>query len=186
MLFSAQIASLYPLYRSVILDSSATIHIFNNIAWFLNYCHALPDDFLHTGDTTVLISGYREVDIELISPEGNMILCLYDMAFCRNFACNVISLRQLRKRGYYWDNYPPYNRLYRKDRSVIYELQDCHGQFVIEYNTPEKSAFSLYCHCITLWTERAPNTGIEILWHLRLGHPGPEVLNHLPGYSQGV
>ena len=100
-LFSAITVSSYLLHKSVILNSGAIIHIFNTITRFLNYRHALPDDYLFAGDTQVLILGYGEIDIELSGPAGRAIMHLYDMAYCENFACSIISLCQLRRHGYY-------------------------------------------------------------------------------------
>ena len=49
-----------------------------------------------------------------------------------------------------------------------------------------KASFGVRRNRFNSWTERAPNTGTEQRWHLRMGHPGPEALNHLTGHSKGV
>lgn len=38
----------------------------------------------------------------------------------------------------------------------------------------------------TIFTKRRPLTSEAILWHGRLGHPGPKALEHLVNSSQGV
>ncbi|KAJ8129613.1 hypothetical protein O1611_g4017 [Lasiodiplodia mahajangana] len=155
---------------------------------FLNFRWAPPADCVYAGDVTVSIQGYGDVDIQINGPDGERIMRLIDVAFCENFACNLVSLRQLRKKGYYWDNRPPNNCLRRKDGSVVCELKDKFGQFIIE-DIPwdvTKAAFGIRRNRFNSWTERPPSAASERVWHLRLGHPGPEVLNHLPGHSKGV
>lgn len=180
--------SSYPLRCSAILDSGTTIHIFNTITRFLNFRHAPPGDCVYAGDVIVPVQGYGEVDIKVNGPDGPRIMRLFDVAFCENFACNLVSLRQLRRKGYYWDNKTPNNCLRRKDDSVVCELLDRYDQFVIEDITLSmtKAAFGVRRNNFNSWTERAPSTATERVWHLRLGHPGPEVLNHLSGHSKGV
>jgi hypothetical protein len=53
----------YPLKNSAILDSGTTIHIFNEIARFLNFRTADPRDFVWAGEHKVPIQGYGNLDI---------------------------------------------------------------------------------------------------------------------------
>ena len=179
----------YPLKNSAILDSGTTTHIFNEITRFLNFRAADPGDFVWAGKHKVPIQGYGNVDIEIRNPKGiRKILRLYDVAFCQDFASNLVSLRQLRKRGIWWDNRPGYNHLRRTNFSVIAVLEDHYDQFVLEYIPEEipRAAFHARRNKFNSWTKRAPSYGDTIKWHLRLGHPGPKALEHLVNCSQGA
>lgn len=113
---------------------------------------------------------------------------LHDVAFCENFACNLVSLRLLRRKGYWWDNKVPNNYLRRKDDSIICSLIDRHDQFVIEdiQEPMTKASFGARRNRINSWTERSPSSANGHIWHLRLGHPGPAAIDHLPHHSRGV
>jgi hypothetical protein len=95
----------YPLKNSAILDSGTTIHIFNEITRFVNLRSADTGDFVWAGQHKVPIQGYGNVDIEIKNPVKNSnskeprILRLHDVAFCQDFASNLVSLRHLRKRS---------------------------------------------------------------------------------------
>jgi hypothetical protein len=178
----------YPLKNSAILDSGTTIHIFNEIARFLNFRTANPGDFVWAGEHKVPIQGYGNVDIEVKGTNGRKILRLNNVAFCEDFACNLVSLRQLRKRGLWWDNRPGYNLLRRGDNTVAAVLKDHYDQFVLEF-IPEnlaKSAFYTRRNLHNSWTEKPPAYGDALKWHLRLGHPGPQALQHLVNCSTGA
>ena len=178
----------YPLKHSAILDSGSTIHIFNEICRFLDYRPAPFGDFVYAGDSQVAIYGYGDVDIRVQGPQGPSILRLRDVAHCRNFACNIVSYRQLRKRGYYWDTKGNNNHIRRKDDSILCTLNDKFDQYVLEYihESMTAAAFLARRNQYNSWTKRPPCSGNESRWHLRLGHPGPEALRHLVGQSRGV
>jgi len=44
---------------------------------------------------------------------------VYDVAYCECFAANLVSFRQLRKLGYWWDTRLQYNWLRHESDSVI-------------------------------------------------------------------
>lgn len=144
---------------------------------------------MFAGSAKVPIRGYGEVDIQVeTSQSGTRILRLYDVAYCQGFACNLVSLRLLRRKGYWWDNKPPNNCLRIGNGSLTCELSDHHDQFVLEYIPQDlsRAAFHTRRNKINSWTKRAPSSTDQRTWHLRLGHPGPEALDHLVGHSQGV
>ncbi|KAF4340968.1 hypothetical protein FBEOM_5107 [Fusarium beomiforme] len=178
----------YPLKHSAILDSGSTIHIFNEVCRFLDYRPAPFGDFVYAGDSPVAIHGYGNVDIRVQGPQGPSILRLRDVAHCINFACNIVSYRQLRKRGYYWDTKGNNNHICRKDDSILCILTDHFDQYVLEYidKSTTAAAFLAKRKQYDSWTKRPPRSGNENLWHLRLGHPGPEALRHVAGQSRGV
>jgi hypothetical protein len=178
----------YPLRHSAILDSGSTIHIFNEVCRFLNYRPAPSGDFVYAGESPVAIHGYGNVDIRVQGPQGPSLLRLRDVAHCINFACNIVSYRQLRKRGYYWDTKGNNNQIRRKDDSILCTLTDHFDQYVLEHidKSTTAAAFLAKRKQYDSWTKRPPRSGDETFWHLRLGHPGPEALKHLVGQSRGV
>jgi Reverse transcriptase (RNA-dependent DNA polymerase) len=178
----------YPLKNSAILDSGTTIHIFNEISRFLNFRSADHGDFVWAGEHKVPIQGYGNVDIKIRSPKGTRILRLFDVAFCQDFASNLVSLQQLHKRGLWWDNRPGYNHLRRSDFSTLARLEKHHGQFVLEYEPDEvpRAVFFTRRNRYNSWTKRPSAVGDAMKWHLRLGHPGPGALEHLVNCSTGA
>jgi hypothetical protein len=179
----------YPLKHSAILDSGTTLHIFNEISRFLRFRTAPTGDFVWAGDTKVKIQGYGDVDIEIAGATRKQVMRLSDVAFCEDFACNLVSLRQLHKQGYWWDNRPKYNHLRRSsDDSIVACLQSYYNQFVLEYipYNVSRAAFHARRNKFNSWTQRRPVTSDAWKWHLRLGHPGPEALDHLVVCSQGA
>ncbi|RYP87917.1 hypothetical protein DL769_000369 [Monosporascus sp. CRB-8-3] len=166
----------------------STIHIFNLISRFLNYRTTIQGDGVYAGNSFVPIRGYGDVDVLLQSPDGPRALRLYDVAHCEDFACNLVSLRQLQKKGYWWDNRGINNFIRDKYDQVVATLTDKFDQFVIEdiSATATHAALATYRRNVNSWTARPPRTGDGTMWHLRLGHPGPEVIARLRSHTKGV
>ncbi len=179
---------LYPLKNSSILDSGSTLHIFNNLIRFSNYRLAEPGDFVWAGDSHVPIHGYGTVHLEVRGPEGRRVLLLRDVAHCPTMATNLVSLRQLRKMGFWWDNRNNPTLLKRRDGTTIATLANKYDQFVLEaipvFQTD--AAFSARHKQHTTWTKRPPAKAIAKTWHERMGHPGPKALEHLVICSEGA
>jgi hypothetical protein len=178
----------YPLKNSAILDSGTTLYIFNQISRFLNF-RTTQGDFVWAGDHKIPILGYREVDIKVKQQiGGTRIMRLYDVALCKGITCNLVSLHVLCQKGYYWDTKPKTTLIRRSDNSVLCSLEEKYNQFVLE-DIPEdidQAAFFTRRNNFNSWTKRKPLAGDALLWHLRLGHPGPQALEHLVNSSQGV
>ena len=77
-------------------------------------------------------------------------------------------------------NDPTYLR--RADNTIIAELKESHGQWVLEDNSTTNQAS---CAIHKSSKPRHPKTD-ALLWHRRLGHPGPSALEHLVSHSQRV
>jgi hypothetical protein len=87
--------------NSATLDSGSTIHVFNEVTRFLNFQTAPDGDFVWAGEHKVPILGYGDIDIQIRDLKGSRIMRLFDVAYCQNFASNLVSLRQLHKQGYW-------------------------------------------------------------------------------------
>lgn len=132
------------------------------------------------------IEDYGTVDIKISSLQGPKILTLTGVAYCPTFACNIISLKGLNRRGIWWDNRR--NSLQRNDGSTLCFLSIHYDQFVVEH-LPEQvpaAAMAARKRKINSWTSRADSSADAMTWHLRLGHPGPRVLEHLVNHSLGA
>lgn len=179
----------YPLINSAILDSGTTIHIFNNRSRFLNMRRAIEGDSVWAGDKRLPITGYGEVDIKIRTINGQRrILRLVDVAHCEKLVCNLVSLRQLRKRGFYWDTRQGITTLRRADGSELCAVPELEGQFVLEHIPiyANNAVFAIRRNQFNSWTRRRPRLASARMWHLRLGHPGPEALVHLVNAAEGV
>lgn len=128
------------------------------------------------------------MDIHTQGLKGTRVIRLFDVALCENFPCNLVSLRQLQKRGYWWDTRPGKNCLRGANDSVICTLVDRHDQFVVEDSPSEvpRGVFMASRGRYNSRTGRAPSKVDARLWHLRLGHPGPRALEHLVNCSTGA
>ena len=97
------------------------------------------------------------------------------MAFCENFACNLVSFRKLLRRGFWWDTRPDQKCLKRADNSVFAYLKDQYDQFVLE-DIPEdlsRGSFFTRRNKFNTYTHRKPRKALAHVWHQRLGHLGP-------------
>jgi hypothetical protein len=91
-----QTSTCHPLKLSMILDSGTTIHIFNHLLRFINFCKAPYHHILITGNHKVPILRYHDIHIELKRPRGGKgTLQLRNTAFCTDFATNLVSFRLL-------------------------------------------------------------------------------------------
>ena len=170
----------YALRNAAILDSGATIHIFNNAQRFSNYRKALRGDAITAGEGQMRVEGYGEVDLELKQPCGiRSVMKLRNVAHCPGFQTNVVSLDHLHKQGIHWDDRPAVNCLRRlRDGSIVCQLSGLCRQFVLEYLSPTETdaAMATRRNRFNSWTSRPPSKEDGNTWHHRLGHPGPEAL----------
>src|ERR1700740_1295021 len=92
-------ASMFLKY-SAILDSGASLHVFNDLSRFSSFQKAPRGDYLLAGASEVPILGYGHVDIRITKQNGTKgILRLKGVAFCPNFVTNIVSFRLLRAKG---------------------------------------------------------------------------------------
>ena len=114
--------------------------------------------------------------------QGPTSLVLYDVAWCPDILCNLVSFRLLQKQGIWWNNKQNPITLRRRDNSIITHLNEAHGQYVFTLDYPS----SFFTRSINSRTKRPASKATALLWHKRLGHPGPAAVEHLVQQSEGV
>lgn len=93
----------YILQQAFLLDPSSTIHIWNHRSRFQNFPWAPAEDYIQAGDSKVRVIDYGEVDLQLTRRGEKHTLRLFDAAYCKGFACSVVSPRVLQKELMWWD-----------------------------------------------------------------------------------
>jgi hypothetical protein len=176
---SALQSTTFPLRDLAILDSGATIHVFNDLSRFSNFKKAPRGDYLLAARSEVPILGYGDVSLQL---KNGKVLRLKNVAFCTDFVTNLVSFRLLKANGIFWNTVN--NTLFREiDSSIICSLKEIAGQQVIEENSrPSILAAQRVQRRRGKPNSRMPrpaSKGDGALWHARMGHPGPMSLHKL-------
>jgi len=187
---------LYSLRNSAILDSGANVHVFNQLSRFRDFHRAEPGDYIAMPEGRAPVLGYGTVDIQVRVSRNHprdrgkfRVLRLQDVACCQNFAVNLVSLRQLRRQGFFWDNERDPTTLRLKcDRSIACYLTESLGQYVLEVmpRNVTKATFHARRNTFNSWTERNPSRAEAYTWHLRLGHSGAQAVRRLVNSTRGV
>ncbi|KAF7566109.1 hypothetical protein PtrM4_144290 [Pyrenophora tritici-repentis] len=172
----------YPLKDAFILDSGSTTHICNDLSRIEDVRPSTPGDYIWAGSSKVWIRGYGAVTLTTEGSQDKQALYIVNVAWCPDFLCSLVSFRLLRRQGIWWDNREDPTSLRRWDGTIIAILSERHGQWIIEDTTLFDSAF----HVRMNRTKRSPQRATAMLWHKRLGHPGPSAIEHLIQQSEGV
>jgi hypothetical protein len=120
----------YPLRFSIILDSAIIITITNDETRLINYKLALIGDEMWFNNKALLILGYGTMILKM----ENQIMLLEDVAYYPYLLTTLVALRELRKKGIYWNNQKDFTSLYKRDYTLICFLKDIYGQYVLEHN----------------------------------------------------
>jgi hypothetical protein len=176
----------YPLRKLFILDSGSTCHITNNPNCVYGFQRPTPGDYIWAGNLKAWIKGYGSIDLTLKNNNNNKAtkVTLQDVAICPGLLCNLVSFRLLRHKGIWWDTRSDPTTLRGAENRTIGTVIEMHGQWVLEYQ-PLPAALFHTCR-ITTRTKRGPQRATALLWHKRLGHPGPASIEHLVQQSEGV
>jgi hypothetical protein len=169
------------------MDSDSSIHISRDRDKFTNFCKAPTGHYALCGSRTVPILGYREIDIELSSlltknPKRKL-LRLNRVAYCLQFLTNLVSLTKLEERGMDWCHRTGEIRL-RGD--IIGYTRRIHHQYVIEQDKSSHTILATSLRKPQKSKRPIPSSANSDLWHLRMGHVGPEALAQLGNQTLGV
>lgn len=179
----------YQLHESTLLDSGTTGHIFNSPARFTTLRMIepdAPDDYYGTGGGNVPIRGWGTVTMRL---NNGQMLTLKDCAFCPTMPTNLLSIAELMKINIYWcprsgwitRGYTPVHRIKQIDNYFIWEVRPIRGSHIVLTKT---SFVMQRSHYRRQAPKSTPNEA-GLLLHLRTGHAGPQVLQHLDG-AKGI
>ena len=187
----------YPLRHSFVLDSGATCHITNNPEQIYHYKPPNEGDFVWAGNSRIWIMGYGTIILNLTHNQRPRKLVLDHVAICPDLLCNLVSFRKLRQTGIWWDTKPEPTALKRLDGTTICELSERCGQWVLDTHRirvpdhtpgfctqPDPQAHHTHNHSSK--TKKPPQRATALLWHKRLGHPGPSAVEHLVQQAEGV
>ena len=181
----------YPLCHAFILDSGSTCHITNDPSKVYNYQPPTEGDFVWAGDSQIWIKGYGTIILHLKYQQRTEKLVLQHVAICPDLLCNLVSFRRLRQSGIWWDTRSEPTALNRLDGTTICELAEEYGQWVLPTSpTPrlctQIDSQALHTHKHSSKTKRPAQRAPALLWHKRLGHPGPAAIEHLVQQAEGV
>ena len=86
--------------------------------------------------------------------------------------------------GIWWDTQTDPTTLRGAENRVIGTVTEMFGQWVLEYDPLPPTTY--HTHKVTSRTKRGPQKASAMLWHKRLGHPGPAAFEHLVQQAEGV
>lgn len=166
-----------------VIDSGATLHVYNDLSRFSNFRKSTSLSGIQAGSTVVPILGYGSVRVPItLTSHAEGVLRLHNVAYCVDFICNLISIRRLNERQIWWDNEA--NLLYRRDGQAKQSL--CMIFWCNDLPCLQQKEAPPRCALAVSRRPRAPLKGDGILWHTRMGHPGPLSLMKLGQNSLGV
>ncbi len=87
-----------------LLDSAASVHVFNIKEKFSNFKRALNGQGLLCGSSVISIEGWGQISLPLKVKGQIKLLTLNNMAYISNFLLNLVSLGCLQKRGLDWSH----------------------------------------------------------------------------------
>jgi hypothetical protein len=118
----------------------------------------------------------------------NQNMLLENIAYYPRLLITLVALRELRKKGIYWNNQKNPTSLHKRNRTLICFLKDIHGQYVLEHNFKAlfKASFSTIRRKFISWIKKALKTGTAQRWHMRIRYPEPNALEHLVNAFKGV
>jgi hypothetical protein len=123
----------YHLRDGFILDSGASIHVYNRHERMQALRPAGEDDFVYAGNTTVPIEGFGNVIVTVQAPEGLVKIMLLNVALVPSFHTNITSYDKFHEKGVYWDS--ERNRLIQGGQTFC-TVEWHYGQWTLEYVTP--------------------------------------------------
>ncbi|KID93530.1 reverse transcriptase, partial [Metarhizium majus ARSEF 297] len=188
-------ADQYPLRSSTILDSGASLDIFNDLARFksIRKPESGQEHYLIAGNSEVKIEGYGRVDLPVTRPDGSIgILRIKDAAYCPTFAVNAVSFQCLYDRGIRWDTISTPTQLIHKSGTPICMVERYYKQWILQYRKTTDASLKAAATYVarrkrrTTRDQKADAIADGTLWHNRLGHPSPKTIEQLGKKYLGV
>jgi hypothetical protein len=172
---------------SVLLDSAATLHVFNDIKRFQDFRLPGPDDFLLAGKERIPIDGWGTVSVNVRTPEGLGTITLLEVAYMEHFHTNVASLRVFVSKGCHWNTET--QQLKSRTGRILAHTPYIENNWILEYNpqlnpSPTHGNSAYVAHGSR--EPRPDSKGSGVLWHQRMGHLYGDAVSQLPNSATGV
>ena len=140
------------------------------------------DDNVLAGGSLLDITAYGTAAVRTRNPTGTGVLYLHDVALCKDMASNLISYDKLLHAGYVWDhtNVPEMCLRNCAGENVGF-IGRMYGLFVLEHNlTHQNLSYTPSSFFARKSSQpKATQWASAHRWHLRMGHPGSQAINHL-------
>ena len=95
----SSVAKTSTLRNSVLLDSAATVHVFNDLSRFTDFRYASDEDSLLAGKERLSIDGWGTVKLTVKTETGYRTIRLQDVAYVESFHTNIASLVRFTNKG---------------------------------------------------------------------------------------
>ena len=178
-----------PVMDSWVLDPAATEHVCNNLNRLEDYRPSVTPNMLQAGTQVLTVHGYGTAYITVQTLNGPAKLRLNNVAYIPGFLANLICFRRFQDKGIQWDTARA--RLVDHKGDHLCKVLDHHGLWLLEYNPPSSEASGgvssdeePLAAALTTTTKKRSQMPREAkssatVWHQRLGHVGPAVIDHL-------
>jgi hypothetical protein len=180
------------LRKSVIFDSGANTYICNDFSRYDSFEPFAADDIwqVEAGGTLARVLGTGVMKVEATDDIG-----LKGTVFVRNVLympghhTSIVSKSIWRQKGWYLDDKDGFIR-FRKDNEIFCKVFSIQGLDLLEYNPPDPT--DDYGTEASVFATNAVNDRPLVsvadadIWHQRLGHAGPDVLEQCVQRSLGV
>ena len=164
----------------ILLDSGASVHIFNDRSHFITLNPLASPTTVYAGISRARVEGIGRVPIKVNTREGKRIMILEEVLFIPSFQSSLVSFGRLQERGVEWDSASGELMHYGEHLCFIQR----HGRhYLIEFKLQkgEETGFSVK-HSMKL----KESTASADVWHWRLGHPGEAPISHLEEASRNA
>ena len=162
-----------------ILDNAASMHVCNDRSRFTTYTPT--NSSLKTGDSTTKVKGYGTVKLEGVDPSTGKekAITLSNALYSPGFHTNLVSYGALKKKGGRWD----------EDNDCI---RDPNGTPVVSLKPLDSLnlwAFDVpagHAHAVRRSEQPLVNEASAEIWHRRLGHVAPQVVQKAADMVDGI
>ena len=173
-----------------LLDSAASVHVFNQRDRFSNFRRPLSGQGLRCGNDDIIpIEGWGQVSLPLKVRGRIKLLTLHNVAYISNFPLNLVSLGCLQKRGFDWS--PRSGEISKNGQTIGYTRFRGNNYEIGDNESGLETAFAtLGADPATLKDSRpyqGPYSAADSdTWHRRMGYIGPLGLHMLGKECLGV
>lgn len=169
-----EVRSTSPIHRSVIYDSGANDHMtFEKDRFVGEISPSKSEVWIGTPMGDAQVHGYGTMKVKGTLNGKPRSLLFENTAYVPDLGVTMISANKLKSRGFFW-NMVDNSLFVQSTGQKICNMEDHYGLTFIEFN-----AMPQEFHLANAIHPRHPEKATPWVWHLRLGHCRPEVIQHL-------